>query len=121
MYLTCAGLAHCCHLKTVCTHLSGFVYSTIVGKDPDYDSAGLTPERWAEICENCANGMVGLSGDCYLFMSKDSAVGGSFDFPSICLRIGQGTILFSRCAMAGVLPVWEHVLYICFAEYFYHM
>lgn len=52
-----AGLAHCRHLKTVRTHLSGLVYHTIVAiDDPMFAGDGLTPEKWAEIC---VNGVVG--------------------------------------------------------------
>ncbi|XP_070204553.1 small G protein signaling modulator 1-like isoform X3 [Littorina saxatilis] len=56
-------LAHCRHLKTVRTHLSGLVYHTIVAVDnPEDASAGLTPEKWADICKN---GVVSNSGEVY--------------------------------------------------------
>nr|KAG5690241.1 hypothetical protein BaRGS_026693 [Batillaria attramentaria] len=46
-------LAHCRHLKTVRTHLSGLVYHAIVAVDDPVDaSAGLTTEKWADICVN---------------------------------------------------------------------
>lgn len=45
-----AGLAHCRHLKTVRTHLSGLVYHTIVAiDDPMFAGDGLTPEKWADV------------------------------------------------------------------------
>ncbi|XP_025089142.1 small G protein signaling modulator 1-like isoform X9 [Pomacea canaliculata] len=56
-------LAHCRHLKTVRTHLSGLVYHTIVAiDDPMFAGDGLTPEKWAEIC---VNGVVSNSGEVY--------------------------------------------------------
>ncbi|XP_076434538.1 small G protein signaling modulator 1-like isoform X2 [Babylonia areolata] len=56
-------LAHCRHLKTVRTHLSGLVYHAIVAvNDPDDASCGLTPEKWANIC---VNGVVTNSGEVY--------------------------------------------------------
>ncbi|KAL8561077.1 hypothetical protein ACOMHN_031021 [Nucella lapillus] len=56
-------LAHCRHLKTVRTHLSGLVYHAIVAvDDPEDASAGLTPEKWANIC---LNGVVKNSGEVY--------------------------------------------------------
>ncbi|KAK7474549.1 hypothetical protein BaRGS_00034194 [Batillaria attramentaria] len=56
-------LAHCRHLKTVRTHLSGLVYHAIVAVDDPVDaSAGLTTEKWADIC---VNGVVTNSGEVY--------------------------------------------------------
>ncbi|XP_069135231.1 small G protein signaling modulator 1-like isoform X4 [Argopecten irradians] len=43
-------LAHCRHLKTVRTHLSGLVLGSLVNTESDYDmSAGLTEEQWKYI------------------------------------------------------------------------
>ena len=43
------GLAHCRHLKTVRTHLSGLVNAAIIPVDEPYDgSSGLTTEKWLE-------------------------------------------------------------------------
>jgi len=42
-----AGLAHCRHLKTVRTHLSGLVLHRIFPIDQPYDaSKGLTKQVW---------------------------------------------------------------------------
>ena len=44
------GLAHCRHLKTVRTHLSGLVNQSIIAVDDPADaSMGLTPELWREM------------------------------------------------------------------------
>ncbi|GAB6030127.1 hypothetical protein CHUAL_005806 [Chamberlinius hualienensis] len=43
-------LAHCRHLRTVRTHLSGLVHTTIVSvSDPSEATGGLTKERWETI------------------------------------------------------------------------
>ncbi|CAN7987103.1 unnamed protein product, partial [Ixodes pacificus] len=42
-----AGLAHCRHLRTVRTHLSGLVQPAMVSRDEPCDATGgLTPEAW---------------------------------------------------------------------------
>ncbi|KAK3084137.1 hypothetical protein FSP39_008789 [Pinctada imbricata] len=46
-------LAHCRHLKTVRTHLSGLVLHTIVSADSPYDaSGGLTERTWRELTKS---------------------------------------------------------------------
>ena len=46
------GLAHCRHLKTVRTHLSGLVLHRIFPVDQPFDaSKGLTTEVWAQMCK----------------------------------------------------------------------
>ncbi|KAK6191324.1 hypothetical protein SNE40_003045 [Patella caerulea] len=56
-------IAHCRHLKTVRTHLSGLVNSTIVSCDDPYDaSGGLTWEKWQELNKN---GMVMNAAEIY--------------------------------------------------------
>ncbi|KAI8740035.1 small G protein signaling modulator 1 [Biomphalaria glabrata] len=46
-------LAHCRHLKTVRTHLSGLVYHTAVSEDSPVDGKiGLTTEMWSKLCQN---------------------------------------------------------------------
>ena len=56
-----AGLAHCRHLKTVRTHLSGLVNQSIIAVDNPCDaSMGLTPELWKEMS---ASGVVSQSSD----------------------------------------------------------
>ena len=48
--ITIVGLAHCRHLKTVRTHLSGLVNQSIIAVDDPADaSMGLTPELWREM------------------------------------------------------------------------
>lgn len=48
-----SGLAHCRHLKTVRTHLSGLVYHTAVSEDSPVDGKiGLTTEMWSKLCQN---------------------------------------------------------------------
>ena len=47
------GLSYCRHLKTVRTHLSGLVNSTLVSVDQPHDaSSGLTVEKWQELCQD---------------------------------------------------------------------
>ncbi|KAL5017363.1 hypothetical protein ScPMuIL_006952 [Solemya velum] len=56
-------LAHCRHLKTVRTHLSGLVHHTIVSIEIPLDaSLGLTQEIWAELNHN---GIVTKSGEIF--------------------------------------------------------
>ncbi|XP_041347892.1 small G protein signaling modulator 1-like isoform X3 [Gigantopelta aegis] len=56
-------LAHCRHLKTVRTHLSGLVNGKIVPSDIPYDAiGGLTKELWQELNNN---GVVTNSGEVY--------------------------------------------------------
>ena len=43
-------MAHCRHLRTVRTHLSGLVHPVIITVEKPYDaSSGLTAEKWAEL------------------------------------------------------------------------
>ena len=42
------GLAHCRHLRTVRTHLSGLVDANVIGLDA---SESLTAEKWASFME----------------------------------------------------------------------
>ncbi|KAH9503178.1 Small G protein signaling modulator 1 [Bulinus truncatus] len=56
-------LAHCRHLKTVRTHLSGLVYHTTVSEDTPVDGKiGLTVEMWSKLCQN---GIVTDAGEVY--------------------------------------------------------
>ncbi|GFO01147.1 small G protein signaling modulator 1 [Plakobranchus ocellatus] len=56
-------LAHCRHLKTVRTHLSGLVYHVIVAQDDPIDASdGLTIEAWDKLC---CDGIVRDSGEVY--------------------------------------------------------
>ncbi|RUS77859.1 hypothetical protein EGW08_014372, partial [Elysia chlorotica] len=56
-------LAHCRHLKTVRTHLSGLVYHVIVAEDDPIDaSEGLTLQAWDRLC---VDGVVKDSGEVY--------------------------------------------------------
>ena len=57
------GLSHCRHLKTVRTHLSGLVNSTVISVEVPHDaSQGLTVERWAEMS---ASGVVSSNKEIY--------------------------------------------------------
>ncbi|XP_071093695.1 small G protein signaling modulator 1-like isoform X5 [Haliotis cracherodii] len=56
-------LAHCRHLKTVRTHLSGLVHNTIVAADDPCDaSQGLTQQKWEELN---VDGVVKNAGEIY--------------------------------------------------------
>ncbi|KAK3771333.1 hypothetical protein RRG08_024289 [Elysia crispata] len=56
-------LAHCRHLKTVRTHLSGLVYHVIVAEDDPIDASdGLTLQAWDKLC---CDGVVKDSGEVY--------------------------------------------------------
>ncbi|BFZ04787.1 hypothetical protein BsWGS_07825 [Bradybaena similaris] len=56
-------LAHCRHLKTVRTHLSGLVFHSIVPVDSPADaSKGLTSQMWQRLCNN---GVVTDSAEVY--------------------------------------------------------
>lgn len=47
------GLAHCRHLKTVRTHLSGLVYHTIITEDDIVGaSTGLTADIWSQLSQH---------------------------------------------------------------------
>ena len=49
---TFSGLAHCRHLKTVRTHLSGLVHHRIFPVDNPCDaSKGLTAEVWSQMIQ----------------------------------------------------------------------
>ena len=43
-----AGLAHCRHLRTVRTHLSGLVHPAIISEEESAKN-GLTEEKWREM------------------------------------------------------------------------
>ena len=43
-----AGLAHCRHLRTVRTHLSGLVHPAIISEEESAKN-GLTEEKWLEM------------------------------------------------------------------------
>ncbi|XP_059169262.1 small G protein signaling modulator 1-like [Physella acuta] len=56
-------LAHCRHLKTVRTHLSGLVYHSVVSEDSPVDAKkGLTSEMWGQLCQD---GIVTNSAEVY--------------------------------------------------------
>ncbi|CAL1537719.1 unnamed protein product [Lymnaea stagnalis] len=56
-------LAHCRHLKTVRTHLSGLVYHAAVSEDSPLDGkVGVTAEMWSQLCQD---GIVTNSSEVY--------------------------------------------------------
>lgn len=51
--MTCLGLSHCRHLKTVRTHLSGLVNVQVISiNDPVDASCGLTVDGWKMLTES---------------------------------------------------------------------
>ena len=56
------GLAHCRHLKTVRTHLSGLVNQVIVAANEPLDaSGGLTVDIWEKMSKNGVVGAISFS------------------------------------------------------------